>query len=338
MKQPKHAVTVVRDWHPLRRAVTAGAMSVMLASAMALPAFAATNVYYADSTGNAQEKTEAFTDEASGISWDGADAITLNNATLGYVDIAGNADIALTGENTVGNIWVEEGDLALNGDETVPAEEKPILNILTQNDESKEVTLQSATGYGYVEVEGNLIVKGLTLLFQNASNLIDVYGNLTIDNSKVAVADESSELYMDVEGTTDIVESVVDYGTEGGICSWDTLTIDNSDVTTRTPEDGPEGYIHSHTDIVLKNMANGTIDKETYSYPFVVTGDKDGVFLKAASEPGYYKGTAAADTKGMPKTSDPVNAGVFAGMAAAAAAVLGGMGLSRTRKHGKHEA
>ena len=46
MKQPKHAVTIVRDWHPVRRAVAAGAMSVVLASAMALPAFAATGVDY----------------------------------------------------------------------------------------------------------------------------------------------------------------------------------------------------------------------------------------------------------------------------------------------------
>jgi hypothetical protein len=95
-------------------------------------------------------------------------------------------------------------------------------------------------------------------------------------------------------GKTVIAGSVVDTGTAiwndsfgyvGYIYSTGLLTIENSDVSVRPPENWAETdgrtsmSVSSATDVQLIGMANGEIrQKDGYSY--IDTGDGDSVFLK----------------------------------------------------------
>ena len=169
--------------------------------------------------------------------------------------------------------------------------------------------------------------------------------DLIIDQSKIEISDSSEDglwIGSDYAGVT-ISESDINLGSgyDSGICAWTTLTIDNSNISVTFTDDPWFDAIHSHGgDIVLKNMENGEIVyADDGNYAYVSSGDEDGVFLKAASTPGYYKDAEeetpaeepAAKPAALPNTGDALGMDALVGFAALAACALAVMVIARRR-------
>lgn len=267
------------------RKLLVGVIAAVFAIGIAVPALAlATEVtYQTTEDGSEITQTGAFSDDSAGISWDGADTVTLSNATLYMVDITGDAVIKLVGESNVSYLYAD-GDLTIEGNKDAAASEKPVLNLV--GDEA----------YDYAEIEaGSLKVEGATVNVDAEDLCVVVDDGITIDNSKLATTNpEGSSITLDGTDVT-VTESEVDLGTGGGIIGADSLTIDNSNVTNRYLG-GAVKTIHGG-EVALTNMANGeTIAYEDPWYSvtqnYITTGDDDGVYLLATGTPGYYEGSS----------------------------------------------
>lgn len=254
---------------------------------------------------NAIAHSTAFDDADNGIAWDGKDVITVKNAALGEINVEGSAEIRFQGESAIEHIIHSDGgDLSLVGDECAHAAQRPKATI------GLEATGEDSDSWGYIassrhdidekgqivdSTYGNIIVKGLTVVFRSRLNAVEGQ-DVAIENSKISV-DRAADVALNIfaNGKADIAGSVVDTGTAiwndsvgfvGYIYSTGLLTIEESDVSVRPPEGWAEAdgrasmSASSATEVKLIGMANGEIrQKDGYSY--IDTGDGDSVFLKA---------------------------------------------------------
>ena len=309
----------------LKRTVLASAMAVLLAGTMAAPALAATEVdYTVEEGGTTISQTAAFNDAAAGLSWDGADAITMNNASLFSLTIIGGGTVQLQGESSASYINANDGDLTLKGDTNAAAEDKPVLNFVP------DTSWQEAGAWA----SGTTTVEGATINFAEGTEYgyVGATGDVVIDRSKVAAANTENMVWIQsYNGAISILESVADLGTSGGICAETALTIDNSEITARfADEEDITLAAHCHNgDITLKNMQNGTVLEEVDGFKYVSSGDEDGLFLKPASTPKYYvNATKGTPANALPATADTIGIGIFATMAIVA---LGAAVVARRR-------
>lgn len=230
---PQHAATVVRDWHPLRRQLATGAMSVMLVSAMMVPnaAFAADWVDY-DGNGATEDAIDTDTFKWGGK---GTDDIYMNGYEGGSILIGGDANISVEGESVVkgdiavsdgdlviavaddvtvnGNVSVSGGDLTITGDDAVYGEDKPSIT-LTRED-------KSGSGYNNIFASGDIDISDVNITFDNEGYENDDYhgsvfagaatwnsetqqpdykeGNIAITNSKIAAKDVKDDSTANAE-------------------------------------------------------------------------------------------------------------------------------------------
>ena len=318
--------------------IATGAFAVLFAATLSFPSMAF-----------ALEKgTVDFTDIANGTvnsgegwSYDGADTISLVNYVGGAIETVGNTVVNLEGTNSVAEgIVVSDGNLTIEGDTSVPAENKPVLNVEAQNGSAGRISTSVAPGG---ESSGDITIEGATVNFNNDNGMITTgesdNATVTINNSSVGVADSQEDgVFVMTYGTLNITESVVEAG-HGSISSNGVMTIDNSEVTVLGEKEGDaKELITSPKGIVLKNMANGEVKGGESGPYYVDTGDSVDVKLKPQTTPGYYKGVSkTAPVAAMPQTGDSTN--VVAVVASLFAVVaLAAMCFSLHRKRGAHEA
>ena len=308
----------------LGKRLATGAFAVLVAGSMSFPSMA-----LALESGTVGETGIANGTENSGEGWsyDGADTIALVDYAGDAISTVGDTIISLEGENTVtGGIVTSDGDLTIKGDTSVPAEEKPVLNVKSQGDSAGVIATTEPT-------EGDLTIEGATVEFEEFG-IVASTKDITIDNSSVSSANEDDGVIILSYGSTNVVESSVDVGA-GMMSANDTLNIDNSEITADDNK-----AVNAVKGINLKSMANGVVKAfEDGSGFYIDTEDGGALNLKPATTPSYYKGVkaSASATSAVPATGD--STGTLAmGASVAAMAAAAAMGLSLRRKHGKHEA
>lgn len=212
-----------------------------------------------------------------------------------------NLTINVTGTNEFEEIsGFDDANVTIRGTE---CQKKDIIN-LGEDEQDTNLTTE----------RGTLTIDHATVNLEGEESVVGSFGgDVRIDTSKIANADDGKYTFITASGTMLIRESVIDI--EGTIYSKDKMTIEHSDVKAKEPDskygDMSPHRVVSQTGIELINEKNGKVREgsvDDLKVWYVDTDDNDGkeVDLKADGEPAYYKcaNDKPESVKAMPKTND----------------------------------
>lgn len=282
------------------------------------------------------------TEDANGTGTDGGTwAYTADGEEMTLVDYVGDAiyavnqdlNVQLEGDSSIkdGGIYVENGDLTIDGDSSVYGLDKPSLAL--------EGDYGSISAYG----RGSDLTITDANIMANATNVnISASDDLTIKDSGIYRGDENESLSYYAYDEMVLQGSELEATSIGAA----DLTVDNTNLTVL-----PAKWIQDQIDagtwdnsgtpwlaqaiyatksITLKGEANGEVKKYTAEdgsfWYYISTGDDYKVLLKASSTPAYY------GPQGMPATGDttlPLTAGL--GLTALFAGLLGAFALRQNK-------
>lgn len=257
------------SWRRVTRRIVAGAVCALTVSSLLMPSVSLA-AEWVKAGGN--KYNTAASDEAGTWSWDGADALKLNNYNGGEIQAAGKLNVNYSGTNIVTAEWIESinvfhgtnenAELNIQGDEggtlSVTSTEDAILSTGNINIDGAGSVNATSTEFDAINAGGDLAIKGSgNVNATGASDGIRANGNITIDDSGAVTARATKDKGIGADKNLTIKGGgTVEASSEkdAAVEAKGSLAVTNASLNVN----GVEYGVYAHKDITLDH-ANVTV-------------------------------------------------------------------------------